>query len=89
MTKLLLSIFIGKRLHADPNGAHAAIGSLAGWVGIACNCLLFAGKLAAGLLIGSVSFIADAVNNLSDAASSIITLAGFRLARRPADEDHP
>ena len=89
MTDLLLRILIGKKLKTDPEGAHAAIGSLAGITGIVCNCLLFAGKLGAGLLIGSVSFIADAVNNLSDAASSIITLAGFHLARRPADEDHP
>lgn len=89
MTDFLLRILLGKRIQTEPDGGHAAIGSLAGIVGIACNCLLFALKLGAGLLIGSVSFIADAVNNLSDAASSIITLAGFRLARRPADEDHP
>lgn len=89
MTELLLRIFASRAMKANPEGAHAAIGALAGIVGIAVNCVLFAAKLATGLLIGSVSVTADAVNNLSDAASSIITLVGFRLARRPADEDHP
>ena len=89
MTELLLRIFAGKQRQGDPAAHHAAVGSLGGAVGIACNCLLFGGKLAAGLLIGSISFIADAVNNLSDAASSIITLLGFRMARRPADANHP
>ena len=88
MTELLLRIFVNRR-HDDPAARHAATGKLAGSVGIAVNCLLFGLKLAMGLLIGSVSFIADAVNNLSDAASSIITLLGFRMAQRPADAHHP
>lgn len=88
MTKLLLRIFT-KKYGDDDAACHAAIGSLAGAVGIGCNCILFALKLAMGLAIGSVSFIADAVNNLSDAASSIITLLGFQMARRPADRNHP
>ena len=58
-------------------------------MGIICNVLLFAGKLLAGTLCGSVSVTADAVNNLSDASSSLVTLLGFRLAARPADEKHP
>jgi len=58
-------------------------------VGIGCNCLLVAIKVLAGILTGSVSILADAMNNLSDAASSVITLLGFRLAQRPADADHP
>ena len=62
---------------------------MAGMTGIICNVLLFAGKLTVGLLTGAVSIVADAVNNLSDAASSVMTLLGFRLARRPADADHP
>ena len=54
-----------------------------------CNVLLCAGKLAAGFISGSVSVVADAVNNLSDASSSVVTLIGFRLAAKPADEKHP
>lgn len=65
------------------------IGRMAGRVGIGCNLLLASGKLIAGLLSGSVSIIADAANNFSDSASSIVTLLGFRLAQRPADSDHP
>ena len=64
-------------------------GSAAGAVGIVTNLLLFAIKLIAGLLAHSVAIIADAVNNLSDSGSSIITLVGFRLAAKPADEEHP
>ena len=58
-------------------------------MGIVCNLLLFAGKLVAGTLAGAVSITAEAVNNLSDASSSLVTLLGFRLAARPADEEHP
>ncbi len=64
-------------------------GSRAGIVGIACNVLLSLLKLIPGLMLGSLSLIADGVNNLSDGASSVITAVGFRLARKPADEDHP
>lgn len=64
-------------------------GSAAGAVGIVTNLLLFAIKLAAGLFSHSVAILADAVNNLSDSGSSIITLVGFRLASKPADEEHP
>ena len=58
---------------------------MAGLVGIGCNLLLFLAKLLVGLLAGSVSITADAVNNLSDASGSIVTLVGFRLAEKPAD----
>ena len=51
--------------------------------------MLFAGKLVVGTLSGSVSITADAVNNLSDASSSVVTLVGFRIAEKPADEGHP
>ena len=66
-----------------------AVGNLSGAVGICVNLLLFVGKLAAGLLSGSVSIMADAMNNLSDASGSIVTLVGFRLAGKPADVQHP
>ena len=65
------------------------IGRLSGFVGLFCNILLFIGKLAIGILSGSVSITADAMNNLSDASSSIVTLIGFKLAEKPADSDHP
>lgn len=72
----------------DP-AVRAAIGSLTGTVGIICNIFLFLSKLTAGLLSGSMSIIADAVNNLTDASSSVVTVVGFKLARQPADKDHP
>ena len=80
----------------SPNGApatdpkvRAKAGQLSGIVGILCNAVLFAGKFIIGTLSGSMSITADAMNNLSDATSSIVTLIGFRLAEKPADEDHP
>ena len=65
------------------------VGTRAGVFGILCNLVLFAAKLTAGLLSQSVAVIADAFNNLTDAASSLMTFFGFRLAQRPADRDHP
>ncbi len=89
MTQLLLRLFVPNYQNPSGPGVRSAVGKLAGLVGILCNIFLFIGKLIAGLLAGSVSIIADAMNNLSDASSSIVTLAGFRLAEKPADEDHP
>ena len=76
---------------SNPNDAktRAAAGKLSGVVGLLCNLVLFGAKLAVGILTGSVSVTADAMNNLSDAASSIVTLIGFKLAEKPADADHP
>ncbi|MBE6982602.1 MAG: cation-efflux pump, partial [Ruminococcaceae bacterium] len=73
----------------DPADAkvRARVGTLSSLVGIACNALLCLGKLIIGTLSGSLSITADAMNNLSDAASSVVTLAGFKLAEKPADED--
>ena len=73
----------------DPQKDRAKIGKRSGIVGIVCNLLLFAGKFLAGTLAGSVSVTADAMNNLTDATSSIVTLLGFKLAEKPADADHP
>ena len=89
MTKLLLKLFIKNHENgADPT-VRAKVGKLSGMVGILANALLCAGKLFIGTVSGSVSITADAMNNLSDAASSIVTLIGFKLAEQPADEDHP
>ena len=82
-------LFLPKNLPANDPKYRAAAGKLAGIVGIICNLLLFGVKFLIGTLSGAVSVIADAINNLSDASSSVVTLIGFRLAEKPADEDHP
>ena len=89
MTELLTRRFVLKDGDAGSKRTRAAAGRLSGIVGIICNLLLFATKLAVGTLSGSVSITADAMNNLSDASSSIVTLVGFHLAEKPADEHHP
>lgn len=72
----------------DPK-ARLAVGKLSGAIGIVCNLILAGSKLLVGMLASSMSIMADGLNNLSDAASSIVTLIGFRLAEKPADADHP
>ena len=89
MTKLLLSLFVKNYKDSDSAQVRTAIGSMAGFVGICCNLALCAMKLLAGILAGSVSITADALNNLSDATGSIVTLLGFKMASKPADEHHP
>ena len=85
----LIRLFVRNHENDHDPAVRSAIGSLSGTVGIVCNIFLFLSKLVAGLLSGSVSIIADAVNNLTDASSSLVTVLGFRLARQPADKDHP
>ena len=89
MTNLLLRRFVPDYQHPGDPAVRSAIGKMAGIVGVVCNCLLFAVKLVLGLAVGSVSTVADGINNLSDTASSVVTLLGFWLARRPADREHP
>ena len=89
MTHLLLRLFVKDHSHTQSPKVRAAVGTLASITGIGCNVLLFLFKLAAGLLSGSIAITADAFNNLSDAAASIATLIGFRMAQQPADRDHP
>ena len=89
MTKLLLKLFVKNHENGADPAVRAKVGKLSGMVGILANALLCAGKLFIGTVSGSVSITADAMNNLSDAASSIVTLIGFKLAEQPADEDHP
>lgn len=89
MTEILLRIFVKDYHHPQLPHVRSAIGALSGWVGIGCNLLLFAAKLLIGWITGSVSITADAMNNLSDASGSIVTLIGFRMADKPADEHHP
>ena len=89
MTNFILRLLEKRHGELSGGAARTACGKAAGLIGIGCNVLLFAAKLAIGLLSGSVSITADAVNNLTDASGSVLTLLGFRLAERPADEDHP
>ena len=89
MTQLLLRIFIKDRENAADPKVRSRIGKLSGFVGILCNFLLFALKITVGTISGSVAITADAMNNFSDATSSVVTLIGFKLAEKPADEDHP
>lgn len=64
-------------------------GIAAGIIGIVSNALLFAGKIVIGLISGSITIVADAINNLSDMGSSVVTVSGFKLAARPPDKEHP
>lgn len=88
----MIQLFIRRWISdEDPNdpAVRRRCGTRAGGVGILLNSILFLCKLLAGFLTGSIAVVADAFNNLSDAASSVITLVGFRLAGQAADEDHP
>lgn len=89
MTNWLIQRFIKDSDNTKDTAVRTSYGKLAGIVGIVCNVLLFVGKLVAGLLSGSIAIMADAVNNLSDAASNIVALLGFRLSAMPADDKHP
>lgn len=89
MTNFLVRKFVKNYKNTADNNVRTAYGKFSGIVGIVCNAVLFIGKIIAGTLSGSVAITADAVNNLSDASSSVISLFGFKLASRPADEEHP
>ncbi len=89
MTNFLIRHFIKNYEMTDNQQVRSAYGILAGVVGIICNLLLFAVKIGMGLLVHSMAVVADAFNNLSDAMSSIISIAAVRLAEKPSDEDHP
>lgn len=89
MTDFIFRLFVKDAANtADPK-VRFSYGQVAGIVGVFTNLLLVASKLTVGFLSGSISIIADALNNLSDAASSIVTFVGFRLAAKPADAEHP
>ena len=89
MIGLLSRWFIRDRDNVTDPRVRRAYGQLCGLVGIGLNLLLFAGKLFAGAVSGSVAITADAFNNLSDAGSSVVTLLGFRLAGKKPDPHHP
>lgn len=89
MTDLLVKTFVKNYENTEEARVRTAYGVLASLVGIFCNLMLFIGKLLVGLLLHSVSVMADAFNNLSDAASSVIGFIGVKLAEKPADREHP
>ena len=89
MTQFLIRLFIRQPDHAQDPKVRAAYGNLAGWVGMACNLLLCLGKLTVGTLFGSIAIMADALNNLSDASSNVVSLVGFKLAGKAPDAEHP
>lgn len=89
MTQLLIHLFVRHPDDTKNAAVRTAYGNLASLVGMACNLLLCLGKLAAGTLFGSIAIMADALNNLSDASSNVVSLVGFRLAAKGPDEKHP
>lgn len=89
MTNLLVRLFIKEYKNTEDYKIREKYGKLAGIVGIATNLVLFVIKLTVGLLFNSIAMIADAINNLSDSASSIVTVVGFKLSGKPADAKHP
>ena len=88
MCDFIIKRFIGNRNPLDPE-VKKKCGSFASITGILLNLILFAGKFIVGTALGSVSVTADAVNNMSDAASSLISLVSFKISAKPADRDHP
>ena len=89
MTAFLIRLLLPSGADPGDPQVRQRCGSVSGGVGIVLNALLFLGKLLSGLATGSIAVVADAFNNLSDAASSVITLVGFRLAGQDADQEHP
>jgi len=89
MSEFILRLFVKNSNDIECPTVRAACGTVAGVMGIVSNVLLFVMKLIVGIISGSISVIADAVNNLSDSASSVITLVGFKISQKPADDEHP
>ena len=89
MTDLLVKLFVKDYEQTENLQVRTRYGLLSGMVGICCNVLLFSAKLFTGMMINSISVMADAFNNLSDAASSIISFVGVKMSEKPADKEHP
>lgn len=89
MVTLLVNLFIKNRDNTSDPSVRTAYGTLCSIVGIFLNVFLFAGKLLCGIISGSIAITADSFNNLADAASSVVTLLGFRLANAEPDPEHP
>ena len=89
MTKFLVSKFIKDYDNVKNTRVREAYGVLSSWVGIICNILLFIAKFVIGTLANSISIVSDGFNNLSDCASCVVTMFGYKMAAKPADKDHP
>ena len=89
MSELLIRLFIKTPEDVRETSVRESYGSLGGIVGIICNLILCSIKIAIGIIVNSISIIADGLNNLTDMGSSIITILSFKLAGKPADSDHP
>ncbi|SHO54044.1 cation diffusion facilitator family transporter [Anaerocolumna xylanovorans] len=89
MTEFLVKKFVKDYENTNNSKVRSSYGMLSGFIGVICNILLFAVKFIGGFLINSISVTADAFNNLSDAASSIVTLVGTKISQKPADKEHP
>lgn len=89
MTEFLVRKLVKDYEQTDNPQVRTAYGMMAGIVGICCNLILFGAKIGVGFMTGSISIMADAFNNLSDAASSIVGYVGMKMAQKPADEGHP
>ena len=89
MINFLVKRFVKNYENTEDTEVRTSYGVLSSLVGIVCNVLLFAGKFLIGLLMKSMAVTADAFNNLSDAASSVISFVGVKMASKPADRDHP
>ncbi|GIM27997.1 cation diffusion facilitator transporter [Clostridium polyendosporum] len=89
LSKLLVRTFVKNYEDTNNEKVRESFGLLGGIIGIAINIILFTIKLSVGLIVASIAVMADAFNNLSDAASSIITIVGFKMSNKPADEEHP
>ena len=89
LTEILVKLFVKDYRNVEKSKVRTNYGILSSLVGIACNIMLFVVKIIIGLIINSISIMADAFNNLSDAASSVISFIGVKLAGKPADKEHP
>ena len=89
ISNFLVKSFVKDNENVKDNKVRNSYGTLGGIVGIIINSMLFALKFSVGSLVGSIAITADAFNNLSDAASSVVTIAGFKMANKPPDAEHP
>ena len=89
ISNFLVKSFVKDNENIKNNSVRNSYGTLAGVVGIIVNAILFAVKFFIGFLTGSIAITADAFNNLSDAASSVITIVGFKMSSKPPDAEHP
>ena len=89
MNEFLCKTFVKDYQHTENPEVRERYGKFAGIVGMVSNVILCAAKILIGIISGSIAIIADGINNLADASSSLITLIGFKLASMPEDKEHP